>query len=454
MTESTDEVMAAEAARVQAEARRKRILDKANKRLGVVSGEQAQATEENEGSVSKAARIRAARQRRYGRKDIETAITVDDSKKEEPIEDFPTSDPPKEVALTHAPSAAKENFDEGNMEIDQIQEDPPGNHNPMPNDESVVQGGGDSILEPKKKYLGVARMRRQMIKNKKMGDKLEFVDDSFGAAVKAHVEPPLSSLDPLKVRVLPIYMHILTVLILFFAGIDISCQHARHNVQVDSELGIQKYGIALIHRSIGVPLRDQNSAPSILRNFQVPPDANQITNEFQDDDVDSAQNIDPLFRVDLDELTKGPGVIKSLARGAVSVHRSIVLLVYLFPLSIVQASLRIPQALLRSPPTLCLVALAVRHLLGKAVLGAGIPEPSKESEKGPIDVLAMAKNFVINFMTVNFPTVVGLYGAFTHLRTDMYVLLCGVFSGFVWLHLWSMHPFLSIVDEQSAYEEL
>ena len=456
MTEPIDEVMAAEAARAQAEARRKRILDKANKRLGVVSGEQAQPTDEKVAADSKVARIRAARQRRYGRKDVEPATTLDDSKKEEPTEAATTADPPvEEHAETQEPFAMKENFDKKIKETEEKQDDPAVNPElPTTNNESFAEPSGDSITEPKKKYLGVARMRRQMIKKKKTdGDQLDVLGDS--TAIQGHVEPPAPSPGPLKVQALPIYMHILTIFLLFVAGVEISCQLEYHNVRVYSELAIQKHGIALIQRSLGPPLHDHNAAPFTQRNFHVPSDVNQLSNEFQDEDVqDSAQNIDPLFRVDLDELTKGPGVMNGLARGAVSVHRSIVWLVYVLPLSMVQASLRIPQALLRSPPTLCLVALAVRHLLGKAILGAGIPQQTNESEKGPIDILAMAKNFVINFVTANFPTLVGLYDAFTHLRTDMYILLCGMFSGLVWLYLSPMHPSLDIIDEQPAHEEL
>jgi len=424
-------------------------------RLGVVSGEQAQATDEKEASVSNAARIRAARQRRYGRKDVEHVAIVEDSNEKDiskPVASTERSELTQAVQ-SQLPSGTKESFEV--EKEDANQEDPQGNRkNPTINDEFCMEPSVDSITESRKKYLGVARMRRQMIKKKKMeGDKLEVLGDSFGDsfALEGRIEPTVSSPNP----PIPIYMHILTIFLLFFAGVDLSYQHDHRKLKVSSELGIQKDGITLIHHSLSYPSRGQMSASSILRNFQVPPDINQPSNEFQDGDVqDPPHNLDPLFRVDLDELTKGPGVMKVLARGAVSVHRSIVWLVCLIPVSIVQAALRIPQALLRSPPTLCLVALAVRHILGKAILGAGIPEPIKEMEKGPIDLVALAKNFVMNFLTANFPTVVGVYEAFTHLRTDMYVLLCGTFSGFVWLHLHSMHPVLDIVHERPSYEEL
>ena len=67
--EQKDDAEAAkEAARAQAEARRKRILEKANNRMKYVNGEQTADPDEKKTRNSNAARIRAARQRRYGKK--------------------------------------------------------------------------------------------------------------------------------------------------------------------------------------------------------------------------------------------------------------------------------------------------------------------------------------------------------------------------------------------------
>ncbi len=52
-----------------------------------------------------------------------------------------------------------------------------------------------------------------------------------------------------------------------------------------------------------------------------------------------------------------------------------------------------------------------------------------------IDVLAMAKQWVTNMVSSTFPTAVGLYDTFVHLRSDMYIVICGVFCGLVWTHL-------------------
>ncbi len=460
MLEPTDEIAVVDAARAQAEARRKRILDKANKRLGVVSGEQAQADEEKEASASKAARIRAARQRRYGKKSVDPAADV--SKEEDEtganVElDEELNDPSTANILPIAQENLDQEIEAKDSKLGTLQQEVPGSE-----DETQTEPSAHAVDEPKKKYLGVARMRRHMMKKKKLDDDVsEDVHETNSSPTSGltHVDPKLISPDPLKVRTIPIYMHILTILLLFFAGVDISFQRSR-SLLVHSKLAIHEFGIPLVHRSLGSP-GGVKKAPSsqfdTLEHGLFGADAGHFLDEFQDEVIEhlSENNIDPLFRVDLDKLTKGPGLMKQLARGAVFVHRSILWLVYFLPLSILQSMLSIPQALFRSPPTLCLVALVLRHVVGKGILGAGIPESTKDSDKSnSIDVIAMAKNFATNFLTTNFPTAVILYEAFTHLRADMYVLLSGVFSGLVWIHLLASASSQDGVSEMGPTDEL
>jgi hypothetical protein len=99
--------------------------------------------------------------------------------------------------------------------------------------------------------------------------------------------------------------------------------------------------------------------------------------------------------------------------------------------------LSVPLALIKMPPALFMIALGLRQILGKMILGASIPEPKPDSseEKNNIEVLSMAKNFIKNFLSTNFPLLVGLYDMFVHLRSDMYIVLCGVFVGMAWSHL-------------------
>jgi hypothetical protein len=154
-----------------------------------------------------------------------------------------------------------------------------------------------------------------------------------------------------------------------------------------------------------------------------------------DHDDDYVPNIDPLFRVDLDELTKGPGILNQLARGAIAVHRMILWLLYYTPIHVMNTLLAIPVALIKMPPALFLIALVLRQIVGKVILGAHIPEKDNPEDKNNIEVIGMVKNVIKNFFATSFPTLTWAYDVFVHLRSDMYIVLCGVFCGMAWSHL-------------------
>ena len=99
----------AEEARIQAEARRKRVLEKANKRMGLVSGEIAVDEETKKASTSNAARIRAARQRRYGKKTEPTGGTTTTEEEEStpaPAPAAPATETKSDNDTTPAPAPA------------------------------------------------------------------------------------------------------------------------------------------------------------------------------------------------------------------------------------------------------------------------------------------------------------------------------------------------------------
>mmetsp|Transcript_128785 Transcript_128785/g.372619 ORF Transcript_128785/g.372619 Transcript_128785/m.372619 type:complete len:455 (-) Transcript_128785:192-1556(-) len=423
MSEPIDDVAAAEAARSQAEARRKRILEKANKRMGVVSGEQALAEDEKAASEAKAARIRAARNRRYKKKTTTTATTAEE--KEDGGAPF---DEPKPSDTSTA--AAEENASATPVEIEKKEEAKPEPEETTETAATADDKSADGADAPKKKYLGVARMRRNMIKKRKQEEEEDADGKKEGTAAIEETQVDIKSLskEPLKVNTFPIYMHIFTILLLFLAGMDVSLQQYHYSLKVDSELAFVQHGIPVVHRKLG-PISTAETKSGIFDQDYF---AANDGDEFQEEES-QPPNIDPLFGVDLDALTSGPGIMNQLARGAVAAHRSLLWFVYYLPLSILQSIMGIPQALMRSPPALCIIALLLRHVVGKGILGAGLPETTAVDEKG-IDVIAMAKNFVTNMLNNSFPTAVVLYDAFTHLRADMYVVLCGVFSGLVYVH--------------------
>jgi hypothetical protein len=408
----------ADYARAKAEARRKRILEKANKRLGVVSGEHALGEEEKQKSTSNAARIRAARQRRYGKKTQdgqkqgEVASQVDPVGREKKDDNNEASSTEKSTAETAEAPPAKDTSENVESVVEATQ--------------GASKGGHD---EPKKKYLGVARMRRKMVMQKKAAEEHDSVNaDSSDAATRTVASLPVKPLLK-KAKAIPVFMYTVTIFILFVAGFDFGLQQYNGQVIVHKDLAIREFGSSSWWGSPNVGIGTFSEASLSETDLH----AGTNEDEFQDETTvpDTAQ-IDPLFGVDLDELTEGPGLLFFFARLAVSAHRFLLLLFYYGPKNFLCSILEIPKALTQMPPLLCCVALFVRQLIGKAILKAHIPSPGTDEKEPGIDVLSMVRNWVTNFLASTFPTAVVLYSAFLHVRSDMYVIIFGAMCGLAW----------------------
>jgi hypothetical protein len=428
----------AEEARVQAEARRKRILEKANKRLGVVSGEQALPEEEKKVSASNAARIRAARQRRYGKKSATPSKEEPQEAEEGGGEEIKTEE---DKDVTDDPPAG----DTSTVEEPAAKPDPP----VVPASESATsiapEEPATDSSSGKKKYMGVAKMRRKMIAKKKQ-EEGDMETDCASPATATTSSPAVAKvMKTQKVAKVPIYMHIVIVLLLFLAGLDVGIQQFHDDVVVHTETAISEYGLPFVQRKPWEPVvAKHHDAKQALENELLPshgggPTGSDPRDEFGElsGEEEYEPKIDPLFGVDLDEMTKGPGIFNQMARGAIAIHRMILWLLYYTPMNIFNTLLSIPVALMKMPPALFLIALVLRQIVGKIVLGAHIPDAHADSpeEKNNIEVISMAKNFVKNFFATNFPTLAWAYDVFVHLRADMYIVLCGVFCGMAWSHL-------------------
>jgi hypothetical protein len=414
----------AEAARAQAEARRKKIMEKAQTRMDKVSGEVGIGEEDKEQSASNAARIRAARQRRYGKKSkatkAEKAVSTESSGNEEKQEQKSDAKDDSVEAVAEAATTTAES-----KEVEES-------------------------TEPKKKYVGVAKMRRNLILKRKMEaeegkmGKTEDPSTSKTSSVNVQKKPA-----PPIVKI-PVYMHIVTILLLFLAGVDVGFQQYHEDVRIHDQLVFKEYGIPLIH---GTPWKNDDSISGVESlESEAVDEKSDLEDEFEAENLEASLggNIDPFFRVDLDELTKGTGILYQLARGAVSLHRLILQLVYHTPKSIFYSLLVLPQALMQTPPALCLVALVLRQIVGKRILNAGIPQRDAEERDSGIDVVALVKQWVINFVSTSFPNAVSFYDAFSHLRSDMYIIMCGVFFGLAWTHMSTDLPIQSYADEAAG----
>jgi len=440
--DAEDEQKKAEAA-AAAEARRKRIMEKSRARMEKVSGLQQEAdTEDEETKTSSAARMQAMRRRRFKKgkakdeaKEGEKEATKPDATEaakpagtttEEKAPEAAAAEEPKKEEPTPAPAPAPK------VEEPKV----------APKIEEVAETdeAADDVAGTKKKYKGVAKMRREKMPQKKK--------DEAAKAAEEEAKNPLSENAAVQARrqkrgkqpVLPILMYLLTTLLLFLAGLDVGLQHADESIVVNRDFAPNSFSIQKLNpfgsSADNAPIKDLGSDTD-----QYTRDLTEESDEFNTPDENAVDpnyvpNIDPLFRIDLDEMTRGPSFLNQLARGAVKVHRMFLFVFLDLPLQVFS----LPAQLMSYPPVMCLAALAIRQLFGNIILGAKLPEAMEEdvrNSKEMTDILTMIKNVVTNTIVGAFPTAVSLYEGFKWLKTDMYVMLFGVFAGLLY-STWAM----------------
>jgi hypothetical protein len=195
--------------------------------------------------------------------------------------------------------------------------------------------------------------------------------------------------------------------------------------------------------NIVVPLQDKSKADiNSIEEVQIestllPQQSDDSEDEFLTTEtgtnVASKGNIDPLFQVDLDALTTGDGLYFTLGRFAVRVHRSILTLLFYTPRSILHSMISFIWSFVQTPPILFILAIMIRHGLGRIVLGAKLPSAVVDETQHK-DILSTVKTFVTKFLLSSFPSVTIIYDIWTYIRSDMYVMLCGLFVGIAASH--------------------
>lgn len=322
-----------------------------------------------------------------------------------------------------------------------------------------------------KKYLGVVRMRRKMLAEQKASE--PNTEDSSSKSTQ-HVQK--SSLDKKSklVPLAPILLEFFTVLCLFIVGLHTGIQSGKSNQPVDISTIISenidvntKYDSSFSFTETGVGIfslfgdsKDHKEPPNAILNlvdndllleqddeFTMPSDS------FSPNGATSSNkrsNIDPLFRIDLDEIVRGKtGIVFSAARLAIQIHRQLLYLLFTLPTVFVQNIWSFPQTLMSNPPILFLCALIIRYI-GKHIFGASTPdwdilldseiemggELSNGASTGATsmvdgDFLSMGKNFVLNFMKTTFPNLCMICTMLKDVRSDMYIILCGLLLGSV-----------------------
>jgi hypothetical protein len=168
-----------------------------------------------------------------------------------------------------------------------------------------------------------------------------------------------------------------------------------------------------------------------------------VTSEFDDDTpLIKAPAIDPLFRVDLDDLlskTSLPFPIDHAARLAIGFHRTWVYYLWSLPLSTAKTITFTPKSILagwiRYPPVVLVFTLLVR-LGTKVLLGGGKKSEddgtSKPKDSKGIDVLGKVMESAKSYVNDSFPWAVFILGMlYDVVKTDMYVVFCGLLTGLV-----------------------
>jgi hypothetical protein len=457
MTDSTDAEMEAkkETARAKAEARRQRILAKQGDRMGVVSGgtegqtggdggsgDAADAGTAAEGMASPSSgmsKYAAARRRRYGNKKAAAAPAPADAASAE------ESSTPAETEAAAAEAS----------------ESKTGNEEPAESTAPDTESAAD-----KKKYMGVAKMRRKMIAEKKKKEETE-ASTSSASGRKLGVPRSMSNVAKASVKEhrAAVLMQLFTLVLLFLAGLGVGIQnHALNDgvVTVSDQLSHSENGIGAL-RILGLGKTTKTASEDARDRLLEQEEDAKVTvgangadaeveaegDEFGEDTTaaatdgagskpkgvggdDKVPNIDPLFRVDLDELTAGPGIVNVAARLAVKVHRSIMYLLVVMPLSIIKSIFALPSALMTNPPILFLLSVVIRYV-GRDLLGARLPDlnavQGDSAEEKGTDLIGSAKSMATNFLSSSFPAAAKLLEVFSDAKQDMFVILCGVFVG-------------------------
>jgi len=469
MPEEEEEIATAtaQAAREAAEARRRKILDSMNDRMSIVEGTAGTKGKDDGGdedavpaddapssstTPSASSRMAAMRRRRFKNK----------NKKEEaaagaaPAEDAAAKNKAEAVSSSVAKTEKAKDSDEEKEDTAPVSEAPKVVEKSKVEETPAAtttetKTPDSSTAEPKKKYQGVAKMRRRMIKEKQQQKELEKPDSTTsGTAAPAIDTKKVVARIQKRPAVLPILMHVVTVLLLFLAGLDVGLQQQQIDyfdgalLTVHSELAPRRQlgGLALVQKWTMGSADEEASKPSGKKPVGVDDEWQATTttlehDEFADVGRDSCEsessNLDPLFQVDLDKLTEGPGLYMWLARGAIRLHRLNLAIFWYGPRGFFLGLADWLFSLTTSPPVLCVLAIIIRQLVGKVVLGAKLPS-KVEDETQHKDVMSMIKLFISNFLFKSFPTATHLYDVWTHVRADMYVLLCGVFVGMAYSH--------------------
>jgi hypothetical protein len=408
---------AADEARAKAQARRQRILEKSRDRMGLVSGDAVVLD-----TATKASSSMSMRRRRYAGGSKKVASTS--SQPLEEAETVNTISENEDLPKSDADSSSTAAFLEERSFAEDTSILPTSAEN---NEESKL--ATETSTAPARQYKGVAATRRQMLQREK------------ALQGESSSSKPSSSVSRRIVPMWPLIVHLGTILMLLGAGLWVG--GSTYYRGIDDPFRVHRSSLA--PREHGIMDRWWTSR-KVTKEGDITTIWKQDSNKYEDDEFASKEqapytpNLDPLFQVDLDVYTRGDSLFMTIARFAVILHRVNLAIFYFFPLAVLKFIFHIPRQWMRTPPILAVYAVLVRQVAKRgfgAETLASIQSTSKMSGSGVTkDIWSMIKQGVTSFLTTTFPMIVEFYESFTHLRSDMFIILCGVFVGMVWKHHW------------------
>lgn len=340
-----------------------------------------------------------------------------------------------------------------------------------PKPEAAPEAPAVTPVATKKKYMGVAKMRRKMLQDQKNLD--DTTNDTLSTSTHDTTnDPRVQTLMTEYVRKKKLasrqhtYSRMLELVVvswLFYGGFHVGyVLHDQHVEMIQPEgvtmglsvrdgmllklvtKGIASVGIssdgsggATIQRDFSGLVSEEDDGSIIVDEF----DASEILLEELDDGP-----LDPIFRVHLDVYTRGPSFLMMMARIAVYIHRSIVGF-FLLPLTLLRAISNL-QTLPTVYPLFFLLAVGVRqgcaflieHLLGLSTDLTPLEDQEDEDDAdggggdggaGAVKALAQFDlgKTVKGFVGGYFPRVVTVWDVLSAARGDMYVVSAGLLLG-------------------------
>lgn len=456
-----DDAEVASLMKSKAEARRQRILKSSNRRMDIVSGatnnaepassssptENENASDETQNVPAKKTSAGNSRLQQMRRRRFKKASEAKENNS-------------KNSEATVAPTSSEAVEDISTPKIERTQDtSKPEETNYTSKDEEKPTGSPPASTMPtnptgeKKKYVGVARMRRKMLSERKLKENQETKSSSTHEveSISANAAS-LFNIAAKRQHRLSVFLQLLTAIMLFMAGLEFGWNNVLEPINLEPSIALVSgesklvslfysgnlgQATTLLMPGSGSPKNersDRRHLPVVDNILDVSTYEDVITQDEFSTETTATQRepiIDPIFKVDLDEFTKGDGIIFAAAGVAVDIHRFVIAFPVLLQNFIFQ---KIGKY---CTPFLFLVALFLRRFMK----WCGACDPSESlsvtedgggstaDNTGSMDIVGtVLKTAKAQVMGI-FPRIFVLIEIIKDIRKDMYIVLCGLLVG-------------------------